>query len=484
MKYTWICFFALGIACRTATNDVSSPKAEFAPNGVPIDWGGLLPRPVVPASVEAKLANAAAKRLNQAAQLKEFISGLSPQFEWIDGIVSVPVKLLSNDDDGRNHPFADGQKNASLGWFHWSDQNVDPPLTLTLVAGKAPGTDLSMIIVEPSTQMLESTFGAELSEVLGEMSNEQGETFSFQLVKDPTRQVYRAGIIVGASGMAWKTLEAYPSVLTEGPRWLSSLLDRWAWPRVKLRFVAKNGVSKGGNWPVLFRFPSQTAELAAASLGGGQGTFKDSGRSIALPPYNGPGNPTASSSLKNWLDSQNPAAKSADFFAPTAGAGVHNNFTDTSGKTHPTAVGGIDTYVLKESVGKTQILYTCFDARNQQAESQWGVPSGAGWHSVGHDLVGQSEENWTFGETVLNSFEKTGIFAGWGVRTPYPFNDVNPFGANDVVTFRILRPNEAYATAKHHFHWYAVDASQKVCTIIWKHLGCAIKSDQDLKCNK
>src|SRR5690606_12672315 len=95
---------------------------------------------------------------------------------------------------------------------------------------------------------------------------------------------------------------------------------------------------------------------------------------------------------------------------------------------------------------------------------------------------GRSKDEWTFAETVVNSFERAGIFAGWGVRTPYPFAEDAPYEAKDIATFRVLRSNEAYTTAKSHFHWYAVDASQKICTVIWKHLGCALVSDRELRC--
>jgi hypothetical protein len=77
-------------ACRTSEEAVSSSKAEFAPNGIPINWGSLQPMAAAPVTVEAKLANAAAKRLNEASQLKDLILGLPPQVALLDGIVSVP----------------------------------------------------------------------------------------------------------------------------------------------------------------------------------------------------------------------------------------------------------------------------------------------------------------------------------------------------------------------------------------------------------
>lgn len=189
--------------------------------------------------------------------------------------------------------------------------------------------------------------------------------------------------------------------------------------------------------------------------------------------------------MKVWLDAQSPSAKVADFYPASGNSGVHDHFTDSSNHQSHTATGGVDTYVLKSKVGHAQILYTCFDARNPTNEAQWGVPSGAGWHSIGHELPhpNNTPDKWTFGESIVNTLEKSGIFAGWGVRTPYPFSEEAPFEAKDVTTFRVLRSGEVFTTAKSHFHWYAVDAAQKVCTIIWKHMDCKLKSDRDLACD-
>jgi hypothetical protein len=124
-------------------------------------------------------------------------------------------------------------------------------------------------------------------------------------------------------------------------------------------------------------------------------------------------------------------------------------------------------------------FYSPFDARNPSSEAKFGVPSGAGWHSIGSP---------TNAETVLTNFEETGILAGWGVEAPNPNVTNSPFSSKDIAVFRIVRSGEAFTTLNGrlsgggpHFHWYAVDQSQRVCTTIWKH-GCQIKSDTDLSC--
>lgn len=473
--------FAL-LSCRTSSKWDADPKAEFAPNGIPMNWGSLQAMNPTPMAPESKLANSAAKRLNEAASMKDLLLGLPPDFRMIDGIVSIPVKLLSHDHDSRNHPFSDGQKNGSVGWLGWTDQNIDPPLVLTLSEAKSASLDYRFLVIEPHTKMIESSLGSVGHRIFGELSNEEGAIFNFELVKDESRNVFRAVVVLGNSLSDLKAKEAYPFLGFQGPSWLTSLTDRWAWPRVKVRFYTAAKPDLKNFWTVLFRFPAQSISNAQTSLPANASMFSHSGLSILNPPYSTPAGPNASSSLKSWFDGQPHGSKLADFHAATEGVGVHNQFADPSGTVKKTASGGVDTYIMKEKVGKNQILYTCFDARNPQLESQWGVPSGAGWHSIGHELEGQHQENWTFAETLVNSFEKSGIFAGWGVRKPYPFGGDIPYGAEDVVTFRILRPGEAFSTAKHHFHWYAIDASQKICTVIVKHLGCPLKSDRELKC--
>ena len=98
----------------------------------------------------------------------------------------------------------------------------------------------------------------------------------------------------------------------------------------------------------------------------------------------------------------------------------------------------------------------------ERSSTAGGVPSGAGWHSIGAP---------TNAETIVNNYEATGILAGWAVETPYPFAGEAPFAAKDVATFRIVRHGEAFTTARGHLHWYAVDSTNPVCVTIWKH-GC------------
>jgi hypothetical protein len=477
------CVAVFMFGCRTGSPVDSDVKAEFGPNGVPINWGSLQPMSTTPLTTEAKLANAAAIRLNEAARLKDLLTGIPSSSAVVDGVVSVPVKFLANDDHGHNHPFGDGQKNASLGWTGWSSQSSSVPLVSTLAFVQGSNSISHILVLEPSTEMIQMLLNDAPSNISGEISNHRADKAIFSLAKDTGRGVYRAVMTIGDLSNVGETSK-YPAAVTQAPKWLSEVTDRWSWPRVKVRFFV--GTPKDNRyWPILFRFPAQSRDDAQTSLPASARTYQESGKDISLPPYENVGTGTASQALKAWLDSQPPSKKTADFYPAAAGSGVHNRFTPGSGPAIPTATGGVDTYVMKNMVGKNQILFTCFDARDPSGEAQWGVPSGAGWHSIGHELPSPNNQpdKWTFAESVVNTMEKTGIFAGWGVRTPYPFSEGAPFEAKDVTTFRVLRSNEVFTTGKYHFHWYAIDAAQKACTIIWKHMGCALKSDRDLKCS-
>jgi hypothetical protein len=470
------------VGCRTAAP--ADPYAEFGPNGVPIDWGSLRPMSAVPMTAEAKLANAAAVRLNEAARLKELLSGVAQDATVKDGIVTVPVKFLSNDEHGHNHPFGDGQKNASLGWMGWPSESSTVPLVASLAFLEfSQGLTGQLMVLEPSSEMIQMLLGSSPERVSAEISNEQSERLVIGLIKDERRRVYRSVITLGAASATGGTSD-YPAMVSRAPDWLSVVADRWAWPRIKVRFFIDQP-SEERYWPILFRFPAQSREDAQGSLPLNARTYEGSIKDISLPPYDSSVAAPSAEALKAWLDSYPSSDKPADFYPATSGSGVHNHFTPAgSGSSIPTATGGVDTYVLKKMVGNNQILFTCFDARNPDNEAQWGVPSGAGWHSIGHELPAPHDHphQWTFAESVINSFEKSGIFAGWGVRTPYPFTEAAPFDAKDITTFRVLRHDEVFTTAKHHFHWYAVDAKQKVCTIIWKHMRCPLKSDRFLDC--
>ncbi|MCX6118936.1 MAG: hypothetical protein NT027_15475 [Proteobacteria bacterium] len=474
--------FLISIAgCRTFDGASSTGKAEFSKDGVPTDWGHIGINSGPNQSIESHLANRAARNLNEAAQLTELIDGFSADTRISDAIVSFPIKFLTNDEDGHNHPFGDGQKNATVGWLGWPSNLVSPPVALTLSQVNGSAAVSSILTVEADERMISMVSPGHNNLVDVELTDADGNLFTAKMALDEKNQIFRTTVMLGGVISKFKQTEKYKTTFFEAPKWLESIGGQWNWPRVKIRFITSKNKSDFRYFPVLFRFPSQLATIAQDSLPQANKNFKQ-GIPIGFPPFGNANGATSSEKLQNWFLAQDANARAAEFFPGVIGAGVHNNFRDSKGKEIPTASGGVDTYVMKEKVGTNQVLYTCFDARNQGEEARLAVPSGAGWHSIGHDLPGQSIDNWTFAETVLNTFERSGIFAGWGVRTPNPFPEDAPFEAKDVASFRVLRSGEAYTTLKSHFHWYAVDATQKVCTVIWKHLGCELRNDRDLQC--
>jgi hypothetical protein len=476
------------LSCQSRSYTAAKPNAEFRRDGIPVDWGNLNSDPLSGNDMgtrgrEAVLANAAVAALNRAAVLQTLVDGMPQSAQMLDGIVSSPVHFLANDEDPTNHPFGDGQKNASFDWPSWPAPQSRPPLVMTLVRSNAGlgRAIVHLLIVEVAAEVFAGA-AAQPETINAQIADDAANNLNFTVVKDASRRMYRGILVLGEPSGQLVAKDSYPAAIVAAPQWLSVLTDGFAWPRIKLRLGGQSVIQGGAGWyPVLFRFPSQTKQQANASLPPNQNSFQ--GKPLSDPPYDAVAGVPATTLLKRWFDAQPADSKLAEFFESVAGQGVHYQFKDSTGSITKTATGGVDTYVIKSLIGNTQLLYTCFDARSPANEAQLGVPSGAGWHSIGHPLPeGQGDR--TFAETVVNGFENSGIFAGWGVRTPNPFQEDAAFGSKDVATFRVLRSGEAFTTARSHFHWYAVDASQKVCTTIWKHLRCELRSDRDLKCNQ
>lgn len=252
-------------ACRTVNDDSSNDKAEFAPGGVPVDWGSLQPMSTTPLSNEGKLANAAARRLNEAARLSELLIGMPQGAKVEDGTISVPVKMLANDGHDHNHPFGDGQKNASLGWAGWPAQSTDVPLAMTLAQVKTSNTESRLLVIEPALEMVQLLLGVTPAMISAELSSDQNQKMSVDLTKDTTRGVYRGVVVIGSELNNVQGSAAYPATVTLAPDWLTILSDRWGWPRIKVRFYSGTPTDNR-YWPVLFRFPAQNREDAEATL--------------------------------------------------------------------------------------------------------------------------------------------------------------------------------------------------------------------------
>jgi hypothetical protein len=481
--------FAL-MACRStapvtgggAAPSTSEVMADFTPTGVPLDWGLLQPG-VASNAPEALIANAAAKRLRAAAGLAQLMNGFPGGVSIVDGIVSIPVALKP----GTYPPFGDGQMNRSLAWNGWDAAAAKSDVPVAAYVAFAAGNSFAdrVYVVEASTHLRGSA--APGNELYAQLSTETETGPWMAMARDDKSGVYRLALTGSQlSGRLTATVD-YPATLVPAPAWLSVQDEVFGWRRLKVRF-APNADGAAGDaqpFPLLFRFPAQGAEAAWQSLPSDQQKFKLSGRRVSSPPLDFPLGGTVEERpdqvLERWFEELHGSFDrdvivdgEHAVYVPDQKGGVHHVYPSPEDHDHATtAVGKVITYVVKERPGGTETLYTCFDARNPAAEAQWGVPSGAGWHSIGEP---------TNGETIVNNFEDTGIFAGWAVETPYPFGGAAPYDAKDVATFRVVRPGEAFTTLRGHLHWYAVDAARKVCVTIWKH-GCQPRSERDLACN-
>jgi hypothetical protein len=161
-----------------------------------------------------------------------------------------------------------------------------------------------------------------------------------------------------------------------------------------------------------------------------------------------------------------------------------------NGKEIKTAVGGGLTWLVDRGPHSTfKNLYTCFDSRNFDKESQFGVPSGGGWHEIGDAA-----------ETIINNLELNAVPVGFATGLPWatpPDNMKFPWGLADVATVRLLMPGEAMVTAAgdqtwmedetfrknrdnskrgteksgggRNYHWFFFPHSEPTCTQEWVH---------------
>lgn len=142
----------------------------------------------------------------------------------------------------------------------------------------------------------------------------------------------------------------------------------------------------------------------------------------------------------------------------------------------PTAVGKGWTWVALPPAAPFKTLYTCFQRRQPDLESNSGVPSGGGWHEIGDNA-----------ETIFNDLEREPILVGSAssvVDAVFPGGSL-AYGMTDVATIRWLRPGEAFVTPQGgsmwgydqgkpqtitaNYHWFIFQQPREVCTEEWVH---------------
>lgn len=451
------------IGCATRgynQHQESQTRAEFKKDGVPVNWGNLSSNAKA-LTLEAKMANVAALRLNRAADLKSYLEAAPSDLVIDDAVVSVPIKLLT----GSRQPFGDGQKNYSIALVGWPQQETMPPVVFTAVFGRRGAAHFRVLITEVSQSFIQMIHGATPPTIEGEFSDDKGNKNYVQLALDTKEKTYRAVIAENAAGEL-KLKNTLAGVVSRMDGWMPSKIDAKSKSSLRARFGLPTKL-ENRYFPVLARFPHLSLNEFHNNLPAAQ-RFLPNGRRAVDAPYNAKQG-TSESTLSKWFNDSGREAI-ANFYPQFPG--VHHEYESHTGSVHRTATGAVDTYVLKEKAGGNEVLYTCFDARNQKEEANWGVPSGAGWHAIGEP---------TKAETILNNMESTGIFAAWGAQAPFSFQEASPFEAKDSIAYRVMRPLEAFTTLQGDAHWYAVDTASKPCVTIIKHV-CKPKSEFDLSC--
>lgn len=436
------------------------PSASFSPGGVPTDWGVTSVSSGVKA--EANLANVAAARISMAASVVADL-GLGTEFKAHDGVVAIPVNLKNSDIK----PFGDGQTNSSPFLPGWTANGTVPVASTWFLISDSSSKIHNALMFDLSSDLVKM-FSPGATKVEIEVSGEGLETKIYSMNEVAEEGVWRTFLLksdllqkVGYQNPDYGSLNGLPDDL-------ENLLSLSGKPKVKVRPVL-NDKKENRFFPILWRFPAKKQQDSFATLSPNH-KFFSSGKSAIDVPFDASdiGN-SANERLTSW---GNRVASTLAYQGYNSS--VHSEFKEPgTSQSTTTAVGGVQTWVVGEKLGGTEVLYTCFDARDKDKEAEFSVPSGAGWHSIGEP---------TNAETIINNLESEGIFSGWGVEVPYPFAEEAPFEAKDVATFRVLRAGESFTTLQNDFHWYAVDTADKVCTTILKH-GCSIVSDTNLSCH-
>lgn len=133
---------------------------------------------------------------------------------------------------------------------------------------------------------------------------------------------------------------------------------------------------------------------------------------------------------------------------------VHGLFPNKEGE--KTAVGGVVTWgIVDKQFGPFKNLYTCFQPRSLEQETNAGVPSGAGWHHIGNA-----------GETILNNLESAPLPVA--IARTHGFPDA-ALGLAEGITATWIQSDEVLVTVRDEFHWYVNPYEAPVCTEIWVH---------------
>lgn len=435
----------------------SSPQLPDTTSAKP--WGGADSSKWKP---EAILANATSYWLNKGWSKKNVT----------DVLVSVPVKMVFTGDD--NRVYGDGQTNSSLhfgeGWNH-----------------KHPQMTAALIKFKDGKRQIYFNFAEELK-----LSSPHFNITAF--INDGTGKIQRKDYALKFKKINKAILATWtvPSEVEFGDLNVSRVI--WIRPQ-----------GWDSSFPIDFRMAiyknEELKKLAegAKTLGNNPLDFinifarskenNENPQTTLLKGFYGP----------EWIKNQE------------GGTELRNEIIHGNIGNQINAVGGGLTWLVDKGPASTfKNLYTCFDARNFEKESEFGVPSGGGWHEIG-DAV----------ETIINDLSTSAVPIGFATGLPWatpPDNTKFPWGLSDVATVRLLQPGEAIATTAgdqtwkedevhrgekksdkepgvekrgsnksgggRNYHWFFFPSDEPTCTQEWVH-HCRPndKNNLGLKCD-
>lgn len=357
-------------------------------------WGGKDQNKWKPESV---LANATSFWLNKGWSKKNVE----------DVLVSVPVRMIFTGDD--NRVYGDGQTNASLkfgdGWNY-----KHPQLIATLVKFKDGRRTIDFNFAE------ELKFSSPNFSVTAFVKDSSGnyQRKDYQLKVKKVKKAVLANWVV-PSEVAFGDLNANRVIWIRPQGWDSSFpidFKMAIYKNEDLKTFANQAKTLGANpldFVNVFSRSQQNNENAQTTL---------------LKGFYG----------SEWIKNQN------------GGTELRNEIIHGNIGNEINAVGGGLTWLVDRGPHSTfKNLYTCFDARNFEKESEAGVPSGGGWHEIG-DAV----------ETIINDLSTSAVPIGFATGLPWatpPDNTKFPWGLTDVATIRLLQPGEGIATTAGDQTW-------------------------------
>ncbi len=409
------------------------------PSSFPTQWSASLPWGGTNTNnwkAEAVLANAVNQALDSAYS----------ESDVQDVQVSVPMKMIY----GNTRPYGDGQTNATMMFGDgWTEKT--PPLFAVWSSYSNGSRKLRV--------QFHSMPGINLSQ--------SGTLIYFSNRKKFTRSLSPKKISDQDYEMIWNTDQ-----------------NSIKWGDLFTHNVAYIQVPGRGDWfPIDFRQVSVPAQSLLQQVPESKRAF-GIGNLLDPEKISVQGNPSSSTIPFDLLNQKNIGAANINATRYTPVVGIHNNFSYQNGSTSVTAVGNGDTTVMLPPSAPFKMAYICFDPRNPQAEAQFGVPSGGGWHEIGDAA-----------ETVFNTLENAAPIFGHASGIPgglLPSDQVPgsyAYGLTDVSVIQRLKPGQAIVTgagsttfqegysdsrgkgqaAGRNYHWFVFDQPHEVCAMEWVH---------------